>query len=189
MRTPAHYARGAFASDFAAGADVPSSGRLGTVKYDRMASLDEVIGVLPERLVRRLRKLEEEVDVLGAKVHATLETQLPASIAFRFEHAAIGDVLTAQERAQSVSFVTRYEALPVHYSVKLAERDGHWYITNLPLLRYILNDYRPLIQNQRDVVHYQKIHSAWYKFLRRPERYARMLWIVEPVTPAAYLPA
>src|SRR5437762_2176437 len=126
-----------------------------------MATLSQFEGTLPERIVRRLRDLEEEVDGVAARVEASLTTTLPVPLSFRFQHAAIGDVLTAEERAQSVSFVTRYENLPLHGTVEVTEKDGRWYITNMPLLRYVLNDYRPLIQNKGDAVYYQTVHNTW----------------------------
>lgn len=57
---------------------------------------------------------------------------------------APGDVLTDFERAQSISFVTRYEHLPNECRVKIVERDGQYHIGNLPFLRHALNDWRPL---------------------------------------------
>ncbi len=134
-----------------------------------MATVKQFEGKLPERIVRRLIELEEEVDAVAARVEAALETELPGPISFRFQHAAIGDVLTAEERAQSVSFVTRYETLPSHGTVELSEREGRWYIANMARLRYVLNDYRPLIQNKGDAVHYQKVHNTWYRFLQETE--------------------
>lgn len=134
-----------------------------------MATVKQFEGKLPERIVRRLLDLEEEVDAVAAKVEAALTTTLPRPISFRFQHAAIGDVLTAEERAQSVSFVTRYENLPLHGTVELSEREGRWYIANMPLLRYVLNDYRPLTQNKRDADYYQNVHNTWYGFLQETD--------------------
>ncbi len=125
-----------------------------------MVSAEDLANALPQRIVQRLKELDQELDALVSNVEERLETRLPGPVAFRFEHAAIGDVLTPNERAQSVSFVTRYEALPEHYSIQLTQRDGHWHIANMPLLRYILNDYRPLIQNKRDAVHYRNVHNT-----------------------------
>jgi len=134
-----------------------------------MALAEDLASTLPQRIVQRLKELEQELEALVSNVEGRLETRMPGPVALRFQHAAIGDVLTQRERAQSINFVTRYEALPAQYSIQLTQRDGKWHLANMSLLRYILNDYRPLIQNKRDAVHYRNIHNTWHTFLQRSD--------------------
>ena len=124
---------------------------------------------LPDRIADRLKALESEVQGVISKATAAFCTQLPGPIAFRYQHSAPGDILTMEERAQSVSFITRYEYLPDDYPVRLVEHSGNWYIDNLAFLRHALNDFRSIIQNQSDAVYYQRVHNVWYKALRRAD--------------------
>lgn len=120
---------------------------------------------LPSRIRDRLARLQSEVDqiISGAERHLT--TQLPDPIQFEFVNSAPRDVLTVDERAQSVSFVTRFEHLPTDYTVTIVERNSRYEIEDMAFLRYALNEFRPLIQNERDSVYYQKVHSIWYGML------------------------
>ena len=94
-----------------------------------------------------------------------MTTQLPDPVQFEFVNSAPRDVLTDDERAQSISFVTRFNYLPTDYTVTITERNGWYVIEDMAFLRYVLNEFRPLIQNERDSVYYQKIHSVWYGML------------------------
>ncbi len=77
--------------------------------------------------------------------------------------------MTPYERAQSVSFITRYEHLPREYPVCVIRDGEDWRIGNLDFLRHVLNDFRPLVQNQDDSVHYRKIHAVWRGMLKRED--------------------
>lgn len=123
------------------------------------------VAQLPERIQRRLGSLQQELDQIISRAEALLITKLPDPIAFTIENAAPRDVLTPEERAQSISFVTRFEHLPSDVTVQLVEREGSYYIDNMAYLRHALNEYRPLIQNEKDSVYYQKIHQVWYAML------------------------
>ena len=74
-------------------------------------------------------------------------------------------MVTDDERAQSASFVTRFIYPPTDYTVTITEQDGRYEIEDMAFLRYVLNECRPLIQNERDSVYYQKVHSVWYRML------------------------
>lgn len=128
---------------------------------------DELKGKIPERIVKRLEALETDLQAVLSKAAEELVTQLPGPLSFRYEHSAPSDILTVEERAQSVSFTTRYENLPTEFSVQLVQQGERWYIGNLPFLRHALNDFRPIIQNQSDAVFYRKIHQVWYQMLLR----------------------
>lgn len=127
----------------------------------------EIISKIPERVVNRLQTLEVEIQTLITKAMEQLVTKLPNPLSFEFTHSAPSDILTDKERAQSISFITRYEHLPSDSSVQLVEHSGTWHIGNFPFLRHALNDYRPIIQNKSDSVYYRNIHSVWYPMLLR----------------------
>ena len=99
-------------------------------------------------------------------------TAIPERIAFRYESAVLNrDILSDYERAQSVSFVTRFDHLPTNLETHFTVDDkGEWRIANLWDLRQALNDFRPIIQNQSDSVHYQNVHNAWYQALRQTDK-------------------
>lgn len=120
---------------------------------------------LPERIQNRLQILQREIDQIICGAEELLKTQLPNPIQFQFENSAPRDVLTDYERAQSISFLTRFDHLPLDYTVKIVKRDGVCFIANMDFLRHALNEFRPLIQNERDSVYYQRIHAVWYAML------------------------
>jgi hypothetical protein len=131
----------------------------------------EIAGKIPGRIVERLNSLDSEVGSIVAEADAKMTTQFPPRVAFEFSSSVLGrDMLSDYERAQSVSFVTRYEHLPEQLHAQLVSDDnGKWHIANLWELRHVLNDFRPIIQNQSDSVYYQKVHSVWFQMLRRAD--------------------
>jgi hypothetical protein len=99
-------------------------------------------------------------------------TTIPEIIAFRYESAVLNrDILSDYERAQSVSFITRFDHFPATLETHFTVDDkGKWWIANLWDLRQALNDFRSVIQNQSDSVHYQNVHNTWYKALRQTDK-------------------
>ena len=120
---------------------------------------------LPDPVKKRLDQLQHEIDQIISTAESTLTTSLPGPVDFTFENMAPRDVLTAEERAQSVSFITRFEYLPPDLTVEIEQLRGKYYIANMGLLRRALNEFRPVIQNESDSVYYQKIHNVWYGML------------------------
>jgi hypothetical protein len=118
--------------------------------------------VLPERIANRFNAMVLEVDTVMSAANEELITHIPDLISFHFENSALDqDVLSDYVRAQSVSFVTRFEHLPTNVQTRLVVDDrGQWRIGNLWDLRQALNDFRPIIQNQSDSVYYQNVHNA-----------------------------
>ncbi len=88
-------------------------------------------------------------------------------ISFRYENAAEGpDLLTPFQRAQSISFVTRFDHLPPNAGVAVAgDPAGGFIIANMADVRHVLHEYRPILQNQHDSVYHQKLHSTWRRML------------------------
>lgn len=130
--------------------------------------MQEALTSLPERIRQRIERQKSEIHQIFDAASALLVTQLPGPVSLRFQHSApTPDVITDDERAQSLSFIIRYEHLPEEYRVQVIEREGDYYIGNLPFLRHALNDFRPLIQNKTDSVFYRNIHRTWYPMLAR----------------------
>jgi hypothetical protein len=133
-----------------------------------MKILPELADRLPESIKDRLLDVENEVQQVIAKGRGVLATELSGPIAFHYEHGAPSDLLTPYERAQSISFITRFGQLPSAERIDLRDESGQWYIANLASLRHVLNEFRPVIQNQSDSVHYTRLHQVWYPmFLRK----------------------
>jgi hypothetical protein len=131
---------------------------------------------LPPHIQKRLDNLDQEIAAILLSAERHFETSVPRRIAIDFKSLAKdGDLMTEFERAQSVSFVTRYDHLPDDMKVHVIEQDGKWYIDNSWVLRHLLNDFRPLIQNQRDAVYYTRVHSVWYRMLQRTDPNEGML--------------
>lgn len=122
---------------------------------------------LPDRIKEKLALLQKEIDQIVGRAQDLLKTQLPQPISFRFTNNAPRDVLTPEERAQAINFVTRFEHLPLPSDcrVQIVKQEQGYYIDNMTLLRHALNEFRPLIQNEKDSVHYQKIHRVWHGML------------------------
>lgn len=119
---------------------------------------------LPERIQKRLETLQREIDHIISGAKDRLKTELPNPIQLQFLNLAPCDVLTEYERAQSISFLTRFDHL-LDYTIKIVEHHGANFIANMDFLRHALNEFRPLIQNERDSVYYKKIHAVWYAML------------------------
>ncbi len=123
---------------------------------------------LPDRIRQKLEGLQQDVDDIWAKAKLKFKTEIPRRIAFDYTSSAPGDIIRPYQRAQSVSFVTRYEHLPEDVKIYLGKsQDEQWTISNFWVLRHVLNDYRPIIQNQNDSVFYTRLHSSWYPALIR----------------------
>src|SRR5437588_1365311 len=104
---------------------------------------------VPQRIQGRLEQLHRAVEAIMAKAKSEFKTEIPRRVAFSMTSASTsGDLLTEYERALSVSFVTRYDHLPDDLTVHLVEHNGQWQINNFWELRHVLNDFRPIIQNQ-----------------------------------------
>jgi hypothetical protein len=125
---------------------------------------------IPQRIQDKLQAFDNENQTLIAKAQQRFVTQIPSKIAFDMRStSSSGDLIKPCERAQSISFVTRYEHLPDDIRVHLGKQDEIWYIKNLWELKHVLNDFRPIIQNQKDAVHYTRIHNVWNQMLQRSD--------------------
>jgi len=124
---------------------------------------------LPPHIQQRLDRLQGEINQIISGAEALLTTKLPDPVQFEFVNSAPRDVLTDYERAQSISFVTRYDHLPSDYTVQIVEHNEQFHIGNMPFLRHALNEFRPLIHNERDSVYYRTLHRVWCAMLKLDE--------------------
>jgi hypothetical protein len=120
---------------------------------------DHYEGNIPEQIQVKFDRLQAEIDKIFEKIIQIQKTNLSGSISFKYESSVPRDILTDYERAQSVSFVTKYEGLPIIDKINISEYKGKHYVNNLDYIKHVLNDYRAIIQNKRDSVYYQKINK------------------------------
>jgi len=121
---------------------------------------------VPQRIKDRLSAIEADAAKMVADLERGLGNDLVGTISFKISGVGLKTFLNEFETAQSVSFVTRYEALPTVDGVKLRFADGQYLLANSDFIRHALNDYRSLIQNRKDSVYYQKIHKLCREKLR-----------------------
>lgn len=103
-----------------------------------------------------LEKAQQIIDAAAAKS----VTVPPATVRFTYTSSAPRDILTPEERAQSLSFIIRYEHLPVIDSISLEQRKNQFYLTSIHELRYALTEYRPILMNERDSTYYNKVNAT-----------------------------
>jgi hypothetical protein len=117
----------------------------------------------PTVIQDRFRVMRSEADAIydAALLHFTTNVPLDPEVRI------VGDsTRTAlEERAQALGFVVRYKHFrDEDMSVRFA---NDWSIENLWELRQILNDLRPIIQNQRDSTYYTKLNSTLQRRIRQ----------------------
>jgi len=143
------------------------------VRSLRMPFLENIDPSLPAEVRTRLEQLRQEIDKILDAAMRHFATDIPNRIAFRLTGNSSanwgGDLMPQEERAQAISFVVRYEHLPIDVKVRLGKVDGEWHIRNLGELRHVLNDFRPIIQNQNDLTFYTNVNATVQKRLRRSD--------------------
>lgn len=142
------------------------------VPADPQAATATLLMTLPEPIQQRVKVMQDEVNATIAKALTVIQTQLPGPVAFSIKSSPTADFFTDWERAQCISFITRYQHLPRECVVNIVKLKEQYYIDNFDFLRHTLNDYRPIIQNQNDAVHYKKIHAVWRAMLARTDENA-----------------
>jgi hypothetical protein len=117
--------------------------------------------IVPDRIVFKMEQIKQEADSIVAE-SILLQTTKLKQIQFHFHQKADKALFSDFERAQSVCFVTKYDSLPILEGVILEEEAGKYNFKNLDFFRHMLNEFRPIIQNQKDSIYFQNIH----KFIR-----------------------
>jgi hypothetical protein len=139
-----------------------------------MGFLEIIDEQVPEPIRARVRQLREEVDAINDAAMVNFATVMPKRLSFRLSGNSSaswdGDLMPPEERAQAVSFVVRFEHLRDDLKVSIGpDAAGEWHIKNLWELRHMLNDVRPIIQNQNDSTFYTNVNSTIQKRLRRTD--------------------
>lgn len=117
---------------------------------------------VPEEIKARIEKTQAEVQNIVEEASRAIETKLDGKISLCYKHSAPTDIITSLERAQSVCFITRYEYLPILEVVDIIEVKGKFFLKDIGSIRHTLNEYRSIIMNQTDSIHYSKIHKFCY---------------------------
>lgn len=114
---------------------------------------------LPKRIITRLNNVKDEVrQILQASILS--ESVLSISLSFRFSHYADSDIFSDLERAQSICFIVKYENLPELTNLNfVSSEEGQHYFGNINHIRHVINEFRPIVQNQRDSIYYNNVHS------------------------------
>lgn len=125
---------------------------------------------IPDRIKEKLNILYNEIDQIESSAMKLIQTSMNEPVSIHVENQTMSDLLSDYERAQSISFVSRYENLPELDSVKIIQHQGIYIIGNMTYMRHILNEYRSIIQNSKDdSVYYQKVHNLCIKMLHQDD--------------------
>ena len=120
----------------------------------------------PTVIQDRFRAMRTEADAIydAALQHFTTNVTLNPEVRI------VGDTskIDLEEKAQALGFVVRFQHLrDGDMSARFEVAGNTWRIENLWELRQMLNDLRPIIQNQHDRTFYTKINSVLQKRLRQ----------------------
>ncbi|NQZ85836.1 MAG: hypothetical protein HRU03_09010 [Nanoarchaeales archaeon] len=114
---------------------------------------------IPVEIQNKFNTVFKEVENIIETANKNYKTKIPDTIRFQYEISAPRNVLTDFERAQSICFITRYDSLPEFTKGNIEEKNGFYYFDNYHDIRYLLNEYRCIIQNKKDSIYFQKINK------------------------------
>ncbi|MFQ5715387.1 MAG: hypothetical protein ACE5GU_15295 [Candidatus Scalinduaceae bacterium] len=120
---------------------------------------------LPDKIKEKLDSLNQEIAQIDTGALNIIQTKIDEPVSFIFKNNTIGDFLSDYERAQSISFVSRFENLPVLKTTHIINHQNNYYLKNIAYIRHILNEYRSIIHNECDSVYYQNVHNLCFKML------------------------
>ncbi len=125
--------------------------------------------IVPEPIRVRLAEAQDAVAKVGDAARAIRTIQIPPT-AFHYRHLLPGaDIMTSEERAQSIGFVTRFDGLPPPAGpICSIDEEGNVWLDNESYMRHTLNEFRPIVMNQSDSVYYLNMHRAWRDRLTKP---------------------
>ena len=109
--------------------------------------------------------LEEAVKKLFSDADSCITESIQGKVSFKYVVKGPVPEFTPYERAQSLCFVTKYDSLPEPEAINVVEHKGRFYPNNIDSFRHLLNEYRPLIQNQSDSTYYSNVHALCRKKL------------------------
>lgn len=118
-----------------------------------------------DQIDARFKEMNSELDALFREASNLVTEKVIGPLRFKYATSAPKPLLDEYERAQSLCFVTKYDALPEVEEVDVVEHKGKFYPNNIDFFRHLLNEYRPIIQNESDSTHFNRINSLCKKFL------------------------
>ena len=124
---------------------------------------------LPDRIKEKLDLLHKGIKKIESHALGMIETTIDQPISLFIQNQTLTDFLSDYERAQSISFVSRYENLPSLEPVKIIYHQGNYFIENMTSIRHILNEYRSVIHNISDSVYYQNVNNLCFKMLQEDD--------------------
>lgn len=126
---------------------------------------------IPDEINKKLESTMAEAKSLINQAAAEQKTSFSGSFQLSYRHSVLDapDILSEFERAQSISFISRYENFPEFKGVRILKHKGKFYLDNIDYIRHILNEYRSIILNQSDSVYYGNIHSFCYGRLKNQD--------------------
>lgn len=113
---------------------------------------------LPEAIQQKLDALNSEIEkiVAGSEAHLISWSQ---RVSFKIQNSALNqDILTDSERSQLMTFIMKYESIP-DFKPVVAQSNGQFHLSNIGLAVHVLNEFRPILQNNDDSVFYSKLHT------------------------------
>lgn len=116
-------------------------------------------GDLPEKIKNKITLTIDDANRVVSLAQAIQVIKVKESFHFIFQHSAPSDILTDFERYQQVSFVTKYEHLPMLEEIIIKKVYEKFYLDNIDFIRHVINEYRTIIVNQNDSIYFNKIHS------------------------------
>ncbi len=114
---------------------------------------------LPDDILKKLNAMKAEANGIIKCADTIKKIKHIKTVSFEYKHSAPKDILTKAERAQHVCFITRYEHLPELDTLDIFEKNGKYFVRNIPFIRHVLNEYRSIISNEKDSIYYNKIHK------------------------------
>lgn len=84
---------------------------------------------------------------------------MPSPVSFGYRSITATDIVSKDERAQSVCFISRYDNLPFLEFLNIEQKGNDYYLENISYIRHILNEYRSIVSNEQDSVYFQKVHN------------------------------
>jgi hypothetical protein len=116
---------------------------------------------IPEEISIKLAENEAKAIAIIESGEKLLNNFSTESIDLTYTISAPTDVLTQEERAQSMVFVFRFDHLPEILEFTVAEHRGSYYINEIDAIRAALNEYRTIFYNQNDAIYYRKIGNLY----------------------------
>lgn len=87
------------------------------------------------------------------------ETFFGKGFYFVFQHSADSPLLSDFERALSVSFITKYDTAFMPDTINVKQGEGeNYYLSDIVYYRNLINEFRPVIKNYKDSIHFNNVH-------------------------------